>query len=42
MVRIPKATLIMGWWDIKGLDIERNLGQEIIPKVGNGLKKIAM
>ena len=42
MVRIPKATLIMGWWDIKGLDIEGNLGQDIISEVGSGLKKMAM
>ena len=42
MVRIPKATLIMGWWDIKGLGIEGNLGQDITRKVGNGLKEMVM
>ena len=42
MVGIPKATLTMEWWDIKGLGIEGNLGQDIIPEVGNGLKKMAM
>ena len=42
MVRIPKATLIMGWWDMKELGIEENSGQDIAPKVGNGLKEIAM
>ena len=27
---------------MKGLDIEKNLGQDITPKIGNGLKEMAM
>ena len=39
---MSKASLIMGWWDMKGLGIEENLGQDITPKVGNGLNEMAM
>ena len=39
---IPKANLIIGWWDMKELGTEKNLGQDISPKIGNDLKEIAM
>ena len=41
-ISMPKASLIIGRQDMKGLGTEKNLGQDITPKVGNGLKEMAI
>ena len=39
---IPRANLIIGWLDMRGPGMEKNLRQGIAPKIGNGLKGMAM